>query len=74
MVRLVWESEGQFQGVFEILRKDDLEGEFLVIGETAIQEYVDEEIESTRPYWYRVRTKLGTQVGVGSNVRFAIVE
>ncbi|MBJ39986.1 MAG: hypothetical protein CMD83_16235 [Gammaproteobacteria bacterium] len=74
MVRLVWESEGQFQGVFEILRKDDLEGEFLVIGETAIQEYVDEEIESTRSYWYRVRTKLGTQVGVGSNVRFAVVE
>ena len=74
MVKLAWESEGRFQGVFEILRKDDLEGEFLVIGETAIQEYVDEEIESTRPYWYRVRTKLGTQVGVGSNVRFAVVE
>ena len=74
IVRLIWESEGQFDGVFEILRKDHLESEFIVIGETANQEYVDEEIESAGRYWYRVRTKLSDQAGLGSNVRFVSVE
>ena len=73
-VRLVWDSESQFEGVFEILRKDNLEGEFLVIGEATTQEYVDEEVESARRYWYRVRTKLGARAGVGSNVRFVSVD
>ena len=72
---LAWNSNSSDATIFKVLRKDDLNGSFFVIGTTGASStsYFDV-VSAAGTYWYRVVASNGSGDSLGSNVVMIKVE